>query len=454
LLFQISSFQLIADDAISTLYLDDAINFALRNNSNISQGMYDLDKAEIDLEMARKAFYPKIDISSSYTRMFFEEEELTAEFDESDIELPDYILENFDMSFLEEISDMLEPDENNYQTGISIEQPVYLGGRLRIGLEQANKGLKAAELQLEQRKSEQALQTIQLYYNTLLAEERLALEKKVVELVKEHRRAAEHSYDQGLTLKTDLLQVEIEERRAVDSLEDAKNSLLIARRYLSNTTGVNLDGRKLEWPDLDIDMLSNLEEHYLLALENRTELKLMDVNKSVLENNFKMEKNSRKPNVVLSGNYQWQGEEFSFDDGVGSITIAGSISIFDKGLSNSNQKKVEKDIAQLELNKSDFEEFLKIEIEELLLKLENNRQNILTEELNLEMAEENLKLANRRFEEGMATNTEVLDAQMLYKQSSLGILQADYQYNNNFFSLLNKTGLLIEYLQNHERWKK
>ncbi|MEJ6949538.1 TolC family protein [Natronospora cellulosivora (SeqCode)] len=460
LLFFITFFKLEFVNAyVNNLYLEQAIETALRNNRSIHQGLYDRDKAEIDVEMARKAFYPEIDISTSYTRLFIEDEDIFDDYRGIEISLSDDFLGDIDLDididldyYLDEIADMIQPSKNNFQTSISIQQPVYLGGRLRTGLEQANQGLKASELQLEQTKNQLVLQVIQLYYNVLLAQERVELEKEFLDLVNQHKKTAQHSYEHGLTLKTDLLQVEIEQGRAVNSLDDAKNKLLIARRHFVNITGINLDGRNLEWPELNFNFVKDLESQFRLALENRIELELLDINRKVLENNLQMEKNSRLPNLILSGNYQWQGEEFSFDDGVGTITLAGNVSLFDKGFSSSRQKKVEKDIAQLELNRKDLEDYIKIEIEELLLKTRTTSNNISLEKLNVNRAKENLNIENRRYQEGMATNTEVLNAQTLLKQSKLAFLQAEFQYNINIFTLLDKTGLLLHYWQNNEGW--
>lgn len=435
LLFIFITFQLAAANQDNYLYLEQAIESALRNNNMIFAGIHDQEIAEINLEMARKAFYPEIDISTSYTRMFFEEQELVG------------IPPGFG-----ELIEQMSPNKNNYQSSISLQQPIYLGGRLRRGLEQAAKGLTIAELQLEQKKSDLILQVIEVYYNVLLAQKRVSIEKEVLELIKEHKRVAEHSYKAGVTLKTDLLQVEIEQSRAENSLEVAQNNLVIAGRYLENILGLELGEKDLKWPEIEFAIINDLENEYQQALAKRIELELLAINKELLEMNLQMEKNSRLPSIVLSGNYQWQGEELSFNDGVGSITLAGSFPLFDKGLSKHRQEKIEQDIAKLNLNKNDFKEHLKIEIEELLLRMRANKNSLKTEKINLKRAEENLEIENKRYQTNIGTNREVLEAQTVLNQSKIAILQAEYQYNINVFNFLNKTGQLLNYWQNKERW--
>src|SRR5690554_1622392 len=159
--------------AAEAVTLEEILRLGIKNNTGVKELEMDRRKAEIDLDSAGRAFYPEISISSSYTRMFFDDNG-DADFGGGDfngmmstasqvsmevqqLSLDPELLEelnnnleefnknsliiNEKMNFIIDSMSAMQPSEDNYQTAISIQQPIYLGGRLRIGKEQAEKGV-------------------------------------------------------------------------------------------------------------------------------------------------------------------------------------------------------------------------------------------------------------------------------------------------------------------------
>lgn len=428
--------------AADNLSLEQALQLGLENNTGLQTGMADQKKARIDLNSAHKAFLPQVDLQTSYTRAFLSEEQTSLNLPEDPGNPASQVL-----PYLAPYFEQMMPSEDNYQTTLSIQQPLYTGGKISNGLKQAKKGLTAANEQLKQQKSELLLQIIQSYYNVLLAQERVEIEKEALALVREQKKTVAASYKAGVTLKTDVLQVEIAEGKAVHSLAVAQNDLNTARKMLGNTIGTDLTAKELIWPELEVAVSLDEKEQYQLALANRPELKLLDINQQINRLNLRQEKNSHLPNIVLSGNYQWQGDKFSLENGTGSITLAASINIFDRGLASNKQKKTAEDIKKTELNKSNLKNMIKIELENLLQTIKEDKNNIKLQQLNLKKAEENLDLETKRYKVGMGTNVDVMNAQMTLKQTRIASMQAEYQYKINQFKLLQKTGQLTEYCQ-------
>lgn len=454
----LSSVNVFAED----ITLEEILNLGIENNIGIKEWQIDKKKAEIDLDSSKKAFLPEISLSTSYTRTFLNDNggdssegipnlppTFGQEIDENIKEYVDgklYSIEQTVYSIYDAMSAM-QPSKDNFQTGITLQQPIYLGGKLRIGKEQAEKGLTVADIQYRQRKNELLFNIIQSYYNVLLAEERVEIEEDALELIQEHKRVAEVSLEAGISLKTDLLQVEIEESKAILSLESACNDLHMARRMLGNLIGADVLDKNFIQPVFELEPKLDNELQYELARKNSSELKLLDINQEVLELNLKMEERSYLPNVVLVGNYQWQDDEFSLKDGAGSITLSANMNIFDKGISNNNENKFKKDLENLAMNKSNIEELIEIGIENLLLSIEENKHMHKLQKMNLDKAKENLELENIRYQVGTGTNMDVMNAQMVLKQTKIAEVQAEYQYQISIYELLEKTGLLGDYYE-------
>ena len=450
LIFFLLSLCAYAEEAIT---LKEILKLGLENNTGIRESEIDLKKAEIDLDSSRKAFYPEISFTTSYTRMFLDND------GDMDNTPPDFsMLDPEDQMLLNVIYDQLmspiygamssmQPDEDNYQTGISIQQPIYLGGKLRLANKQAGKALELSTIQYKEKISEVLFNIIQSYYGVLLAEERVKIEEEALTLLKEHKRIAEISLKAGLSIKTDLLQVEIEESKAIHSLETARNDLKMARRMLGNMIDYDLGQLSFLEPDFDYEPELDIELQYQKARDRRGEFKLLDINKEILDLSIQSESNPYLPNLVLVGNYQCQGNELSFDNGTGSITLSLSMNIFDKGLAKNTGKKLKNDLEKLKLQSSNLEEMIKLEIEDILLTIEENKHNMELQIMNLQRAEENLDLEEKRYQVGTGTNMDVMNAQMVLKQTKIAMIQSEYQYQISVFQLLKKTGLLIDYFQ-------
>ena len=69
------------------------------------------------------------------------------------------------------------------------------------------------------------------------------------------------------------------------------------------------------------------------------------------------------------------------------------------------------------------------------------------EQLSLKNAAENLEIANKSYEAGVASNTDVIDAQSTYNQAQTSLLQAEYNYEIELFRTIYKSGRLKEYFK-------
>lgn len=410
--------------AFDSLTLKEALRVGLENNSDIKQSHLEVEKSEYDLELAERNWYPTLDLQSSYTRL----EEGPLEFDFS----------------------TLTPSEgsrDNYNTQLTLQQTIYSGGQISLGIKQAEKGLTLTGLQTEQEISETLYNIIEAYYNALIAADRVEIEKEALEVVREHKRIVKSSFEEGVALKTDVLQIEIKEGESEQSLQNARNQLHLARKNLANLIGMDGGDFQLLSPDIQAAVELDLERLYQVALEKRPELSMMAVNEEMVETNIEIEEKSHLPRLALAGNYSWQGSELEFDDGSWSISLSGSLSIFDGGKSSTSEKKYKKELNRLKESKRNLKELIRLDIESKILTARENQAEIELQELNLNKARENLRLEEMRYQEGVGTNIDVMNAQTTLKQTKIGKMQAEYKYQLDLFELLQKTGQLTGYCE-------
>nr|AGF93393.1 outer membrane efflux protein [uncultured organism] len=423
--------------AAENLSFEEVLELGLKNNIQIKNSKLDYEIAEKDYEIARRNLFPQISLESSYTRM--EEGPTTS--------IPIYMFQSKKREKLVPIDTITrEGPQGNYSTSISINQPLYAGGRIRLGVDQAEQGKELTKIQSEQKESEILFQIIQSFYNLLMAEDRVQIEKDALELVQEHKRIARSSFEAGTAIKTDVLKAEIEESKARQRLLEAQNQLSLARERLGNLIGIEEQfsiSPPQQEPELELEFKNLLEQ----ALNNRPEFQSLQMNQKLTKTKLELEEKSFYPSFYLNGNYSQQGSDFSPGEGSWTLTISGSMSLYQGGKSSRKQSKIKKQLQQLKQQQSSLKQNIKLEVRQKIMAIEENKQNIKVQNLNLTKAQENLELENKRFKTGVGKSVEVLNAQTTLKQTRISASQAELKYEQSLYELLQKIGKLTDYVE-------
>jgi outer membrane protein TolC len=256
-------------------------------------------------------------------------------------------------------------------------------------------------------------------------------------------RVVKNNLEAGIAIRRDLLQSQIEQRNAEEELTAARNNLKIARRRLAQL--LNYEAQySVEKPKTEFDFSLDQDQLFKTAVENDPQLMILELNKEIVKLNQKLEGQYYRPNVSLNGSYDWQGEEF-MDEKSWSMTLGVNVPLYDGGKGGINADKQENELQKLANNRQDLLENLNIEVEDSILTVKENAEKIDLEILSLENAAENLEIANKSYEAGVASNTDVIDAQSTYNQAKISLLQSEYEYDIERFRTLYKSGRLKEY---------
>lgn len=422
-------FSLTNTAAAAELKLEEAVEILAEENRELKNARKDIESAEGDIDLARRSYFPTIELQSSYRKV-------DEQSDTDETEIP---------SEFEFISEFTETPEENYSTSLSISQPLWLGGKAGIQKELAAYRTEMARADYENILEEQIFKLIQSYYGVLQAEKMVEIEEEALTALDEHLRVVRKNLDAGTTTRQDLLQSKIEQRRGEKKLTEAKNDLKIAKKRLSQLL-VSSEQYSVEKPEPKLDYELKHSQLYELALENNSELLVLELNRKITELNKKLEGEYYRPSVNLNASYDWEGEEFPGDESW-STTASVSIPIYDGGSGKIKAEQIDKELEKLDNSRRDILENIDIEIEEVLLAVEENEESIELEKLSLKNAEENLELANKSYEAGAAANKEVIDAQTTYNQAKTALMQAEYNYEIELFRTLYKSGQIREYFE-------
>ena len=405
----------VAEESPEELKLDEAVRIMIEENRNLKNARKNIEQVENDIELAIRSYFPTLDLQSSYTK--YNEDQI----------LPggkrDY----------------------NHRTSISLTQPIWNGGRTSIQKEIANYSLEIARAEYEKSVEDQLFSLIQSYYGVLQAEGMVEIRKEALDTVNEHLRVVKNKLDAGTAIRRDLLQSQIEQRNAEEELTAARNDLQIARRRLAQL--LTSDKKyTVKNPKAKFNFSLKRDELYQKALENDPQLMILELNKKIVELNKKLKGQYYRPNVSLNGSYDWQGDKF-MDEKSWSMTVGVNVPLYDGGKGGINAEKQQKELEKIANNRRNLLENIDIEVEESILTVKEKKEAIELEQLSLENAQENLEIANKSYDAGVASNTDVIDAQSTYNQAKINLLQSEYSYEIEQFRTLYKSGRLKEYFE-------
>jgi len=132
------------------------------------------------------------------------------------------------------------------------------------------------------------------------------------------------------------------------------------------------------------------------------------------------------PQVALAGGYGYQENDYLVDEGQWSLTLGLQWNLFDGGVSNHKANAIVRQANALQEQYRDFSSIISLQVRQAWLDLQETQKRIQVTSKAIAQAEENLKVSKNRYSSGLATNTEVLDAESLRSKSQYNHANARY----------------------------
>ncbi|NNC70406.1 MAG: TolC family protein [Flavobacteriaceae bacterium] len=322
---------------------------------------------------------------------------------------------------------------------ITLNQQIFDGSYL-VGLQAAKTFLKISEQAKEKTELATREAIINAYGNVLVSEESIKILNRNKVVNDRLLKGARVGYENGLTDLETVEQFEITEGNIITSIRNAERLTDIAYQLLNLSLGNPINTRLLLTDTLDelveantdLNLLSqsfNLNDHidYKIAENNRESSRLL----------LKLEKSKALPRVTTFVNFSYIGNSDSFSF-FKTSQLWVPTSVFGAGLSipifSSLERSAKTEQAKIALASDDIR--LEETRQRLNLQADQARSNYILSIENFRTAKKNLDLAQRienkqkiKFDEGVTTSFDLLQArnqlyaqQNTYLQSMLNII--------------------------------
>jgi outer membrane protein TolC len=410
-------------DLSQPITLDQAIALARRNNQDWRKAWLNLEKADAALREALAANFPSLSAEINLSRT-----------DSATTELSNRRLRNRGLS-----ASTNSTATNLVDGTLQLSYTLYDGGSRPAQIRQAEETVRFNQLEIERVVEELQLNTANAYYALQQSDATVGIELSAVEAAKQTLRDAELLEQAGLGTRFDVLRAQVELANSQQNLVNARADGRIAKRQLVQVLAL---GEQVEVTIADQieragDWDLSLENTIVLAYRNRAELEQQLVQREIDEQQRQVALSVLRPQVSLFANYNVAnilnfGEGFADGYAIGATL---SWTLFDGGAAQANSRQEELDIEIAETNFEQQRKSIRVEVEEAYENLTASDENINTAIVAVQLAEESLRLARLRFQAGVGTQTDVIDAQTELTRSRGNLLTATVGYNRALVAL-------------------
>lgn len=322
---------------------------------------------------------------------------------------------------------------DSYSLTGSVQMPLFTGFRNIAAYRSASAGVALQEENYRKELNDLKLSVKEAFYNALLAEELIRLNRESEIRLEKHLEQTRTLYENGLASRLDLLRSEVQLSNLRPQVIQAENSLRMARSSLALLTGLEEKEAKSLRPRGELTYTgveANLERSVERALSERPEIRIIRHQKTLAEEGVTAARSASYPQVSATYNRRLEHPHGIRDEWGSSWNLMVNVSLpLFRGFSTYSEiEKARSRLSQLEHSESLLRETIRLDVENAYYTLLQEEETIAAFRKNAEQAGEALDIAETRYRSGLITNLEFMDAELSYMQAQVNLLRSKADY--------------------------
>ena len=422
--------------AQNTLSLSEAVNYALQNKAEAVKARLSVENSEYQIQEVRANALPQINIDGGLTY--------------------NAILQETAMDFMGEsmVIAMGRPWQSTATVSLSqqlFNQAVFTG-------------LKAAKTTREfykinaQLTEEQVIEKVATsYYEVYKTKSQLTTIESTIENTTRVRDVIESLYENGLAKKIDLDRTNVTLNNIKSSRQQLLNALQVQENALKYLIGMDIN-TEISLPENTFEITPHALVDETTNIENRTEIKLLEKQGELLALNKKATEAQGYPSLSLNANYGYLGigDKFpwfqsypgAYWSDYASVGLNLRIPVFNGGVIRAKARQAQIEIDKLEADKRDTRLALDLSLRNAITQLNNSLITLNTQKENVNLAKEVLSNVENNYKFGLATLTDLLDAETSYADAQNNHTNALLDYKLAEVQLIKAKGALNTLTEN------
>lgn len=414
-----------------SITLKQAIEYALQNKSDALKAKLDISDADAKILEARAGALPKVNGTANLTYNPIIQE----------------------VSLAGQTFKMGQPWVA--VAGVQVTQALF-NQQVFVGLKAAKSTKEFYQLNADLTDEQIIERVSNAYFQVFTAQEKKTTLESSFASTEKVRNVIKSLFDNGLSKKIDLDRTNVNLTNIETNIKQSNNGIAQAENALKFYMGMPIQ-TEIQLVQQDMEVTPHLLED-MISTDNRTEVKVLLKNKELLEYQKKATEAAYYPTVNLTANYNWQGmgEKFPLTNGssqgvmwsdYSAIALGVNIPIFNGFATKAKVQQNQIEIDKLEADLKDTKLGLDQAYQNAKSQIENSLTSIDNQKANVELAESVLADTKSNYQYGLATLTDLLDAENSLVQAKNNYTTAVLDYKIAEVQYYKSKGELKTYLK-------
>ncbi|MCW3170144.1 TolC family protein [Chryseobacterium sp. 09-1422] len=407
------------------LSLDEAVQLGIQNSKSLKIDAAKIEEATADLLAAKNRQLPDLSVSASY------------------LYLP--VRPTIDLK-IPGVSTAGSPEVHQVAYGsANVTVPIYSGGRIKYGIQSAKYLVEASKLSTENDKVAIAYNVAQAYNNLFKANQSIKVLEENLSASQKRDETFLKLENNGVIARNDRLKANLQTSNIELQLLEAQNNYNIANINmdlllgLPENTEIEVDQQYIN----EADDVKTVDFYLNEARENRKDLQALDQQRKAAELGTKSAKAENLPSIAFTGGYVAADiPKFLTIYNAVNVGVGVSYNLSNLWKENSALKQSKAREMQLSATNEMMNDNIKLEVNREYQNSDYSKKRIAVFEKAAVQANENYRITKNKYDNGLATMTELLDADAAQIAANVGVINAKADAALAYRKLLQTTGTL------------
>jgi len=402
------------------LTLEDCLKISREENLNVLRAREELERTKGVVKEGYSGAFPKIDATGSYTRI--------------------------DESSIQEFEGIRFGSDEIYSASFGLTQKLYAGGKVGAGIRAAKLADSLSRTSLITTERQVDFEVKQAFYLALLTRDLIDVQVETVNLFSENLKNVEAKREEGQVSDYEVLRAKVALSNIQPDLIRARNNNRLALDNLKQILNLPLDNLIEVQGELGMEEMSFVLGRLVeTAMANRSEIVEQEITIKLREQNLRLAKSGKKPEVSFTGNYAGETQIFGESDPSDLLWGWRAGIVFTMPLFDGFETKgrVIQRIAELKQSKIDLEatkKKIELDVRQAYFKFNEAVEVLESQRKNTEQAEESVRQSRVLADLGQVTQFDLRDAQLELRTARTNLESALYEYDVAIARLENAIG--------------
>lgn len=321
--------------------------------------------------------------------------------------------------------------------------PVFTGGKRIFAGKIGKSMVGAARINRQKVSADQQVLLVASYYGVRLGQKIVEVQRETYDAMERHLQNALKLEAAGMLTKTERLLFQVNRDEAKRELEAAVRELYIAQSTLKTLVQMETSGDIIPVSAMFIqEALPDVGYFKGLIEKNNYIIQGLEILRDIQKNQIKIANSAYLPEIAAFG------KQTVWSNGIPKNLAPRSVlgfamtwNIFD-GMAREKQiRQAEIDGRTTEMERAKTVDDLTVAVDKFYSQTQIAVENVIALRTAVELNTEIVRARQQAFLEGMATSTEVIDAQLLLSKVKIAVLMAYYQFDTGLINLLAVCGI-------------